>query len=252
MIKFFRKIRQKMLTENKFSMYLLYAVGEVILVVIGILIALQINNANELNKQNKQEQNYLIALKDEFNYNQSMLEKVIRKNTRCADASFELLKHTGPGEPQLSEIEFSKLLMGAVFSEVKYLPSSGVLEEIISSGKLDIFQNKELINHMSSWSGVMEKVRFQETELTKFRIALIDLSLESGNSRQLVIDSRGNLFGLTNSKFKNVNRHLLNSVKFENAMTVFLISSRITNQNYYSDLEEKIKAILLIIETEIK
>jgi hypothetical protein len=47
MIKFFRKIRQKMLTENKFSKYLLYAIGEIFLVVIGILIALNINNKNE-------------------------------------------------------------------------------------------------------------------------------------------------------------------------------------------------------------
>ena len=47
MIKFFRKIRQKMLTENKFSKYLIYAVGEIILVVIGILIALQLNSWND-------------------------------------------------------------------------------------------------------------------------------------------------------------------------------------------------------------
>ena len=47
MIKFFRKIRQRLLTENKFSKYLLYAFGEILLVVIGILIALQINNWNE-------------------------------------------------------------------------------------------------------------------------------------------------------------------------------------------------------------
>ena len=47
MIKFFRKIRQRLLTENKFSKYLLYAIGEIILVVIGILIALNINNRNQ-------------------------------------------------------------------------------------------------------------------------------------------------------------------------------------------------------------
>jgi hypothetical protein len=47
MIKFFRKIRQKMLTENKFGKYMTYAVGEVILVVIGILIAVSINNWNQ-------------------------------------------------------------------------------------------------------------------------------------------------------------------------------------------------------------
>jgi len=46
MIKFFRKIRQNMIRENKFSKYLLYAIGEIVLVVIGIIIALQVNNWN--------------------------------------------------------------------------------------------------------------------------------------------------------------------------------------------------------------
>ncbi len=50
MIKFFRKIRQQLLTENKFSKYLIYAIGEIVLVVIGILIALSINNSNEERK----------------------------------------------------------------------------------------------------------------------------------------------------------------------------------------------------------
>jgi sensor domain CHASE-containing protein len=51
MIKYFRKIRKKLLTENKFSKYLLYAIGEIILVVVGILIAVQLNNQNEFRKQ---------------------------------------------------------------------------------------------------------------------------------------------------------------------------------------------------------
>jgi hypothetical protein len=46
-MKFFRQVRQRLLTDNKFSKYLLYAVGEILLVVIGILIALQVNNWNE-------------------------------------------------------------------------------------------------------------------------------------------------------------------------------------------------------------
>lgn len=47
MIKFFRKIRQNLLTENKFSKYMPYAIGEIVLVVIGILIALSISNQNQ-------------------------------------------------------------------------------------------------------------------------------------------------------------------------------------------------------------
>ena len=54
MIKFFRKIRLEQLTENKFSKYLLYAIGEIIFVIVGILIALQINNWNEQRKIDNQ------------------------------------------------------------------------------------------------------------------------------------------------------------------------------------------------------
>jgi hypothetical protein len=56
MIKFFRKIRQKLIKENKVGNYLKYAIGEILLVVIGILIALQINNANEAHKAKQSEQ----------------------------------------------------------------------------------------------------------------------------------------------------------------------------------------------------
>ncbi|WP_373520090.1 DUF6090 family protein [Aquiflexum sp.] len=56
MLNFFRKIRQKLLEENKIGNYLKYAIGEILLVVIGILIALQINNANEAYKANQSEQ----------------------------------------------------------------------------------------------------------------------------------------------------------------------------------------------------
>lgn len=65
MIKFFRKIRQKLLSEHKISQYLLYAIGEIILVVIGILIALQINNWNESRKEHAiRDSNYQQLLED--------------------------------------------------------------------------------------------------------------------------------------------------------------------------------------------
>jgi len=66
MIKFFRKIRQRLLTENKFSKYLLYAIGEIILVVIGILIALQINNWNEVRKTEQRLNNFLTEIQNDL------------------------------------------------------------------------------------------------------------------------------------------------------------------------------------------
>jgi hypothetical protein len=66
MIKFFRKIRQRLLTENKFSKYLIYAIGEIVLVVIGILIALSINNWNEHKKTESKIRTSLLALKSDL------------------------------------------------------------------------------------------------------------------------------------------------------------------------------------------
>jgi Family of unknown function (DUF6090) len=66
MIKFFRKIRQNLLTENKFSKYLIYAIGEVALVVLGILIALQINSWNENRRLLKNEIAILKAFELQF------------------------------------------------------------------------------------------------------------------------------------------------------------------------------------------
>lgn len=66
MIKFFRTIRQKMLNENKFSKYLIYAIGEIILVVIGILIALAINTKNEKRETRLVELKYLSGIKSDL------------------------------------------------------------------------------------------------------------------------------------------------------------------------------------------
>jgi len=79
MIKFFRQIRQRLLTENKFSKYLLYAIGEILLVVIGILIALQINNWNEETKNTKAEIRILQHLVEDLTETK---EEVVRLNDK--------------------------------------------------------------------------------------------------------------------------------------------------------------------------
>lgn len=77
MIKFFRKLRQKLLAENKFSKYLLYAIGEIILVVIGILIALQINNANTYRKETQTLHGYLRSIKNNVESDKQQIKAII-------------------------------------------------------------------------------------------------------------------------------------------------------------------------------
>ena len=66
MIKFFRKIRQNSIKENKIINYLKYAIGEMILVMIGILLALQVNNWNEVRKQRIEEIGLLRNMSTDF------------------------------------------------------------------------------------------------------------------------------------------------------------------------------------------
>jgi hypothetical protein len=79
MLRFFRQIRQRLLTDNKFSKYLLYAIGEILLVVIGIMIALQIDNWNEQRKDSVKEKEYLtlltLELKTEIQYLKNLKEE---------------------------------------------------------------------------------------------------------------------------------------------------------------------------------
>ncbi len=79
MIKFFRQLRHSLIMENKTSKYLKYAVGEIVLVVIGILIALQINNWNEVKKLEAKTQEYYVQLLDDLNKDVSFAHQIIGK-----------------------------------------------------------------------------------------------------------------------------------------------------------------------------
>ncbi|RNC92072.1 MAG: hypothetical protein ED555_02900 [Allomuricauda sp.] len=85
MLSFFRKIRQSLLSENSFSRYLLYALGEIILVVIGILLALQINNWNEVKKIEENKRKTLALIKKELLSNQKSVDNVFEYHIMVRD-----------------------------------------------------------------------------------------------------------------------------------------------------------------------
>ena len=82
MIKFFRKIRQNILSEGKTGKYLKYALGEIVLVVIGILIALSINNWNEDRKNQLKETVYLEGIKTDLEWDIKYIDFLVPYNNR--------------------------------------------------------------------------------------------------------------------------------------------------------------------------
>jgi hypothetical protein len=143
MIKFFRKIRQQLLTENKFSKYLIYAIGEIILVVIGILIALSINNWNENNKLIKQELTYLQNLRDDLKAQIDLLDIYIACEDIIITQSSDIVKHyeINDGFHNMDSIfpKLNDLTVRWTFSN-----ANTTLMEMINLGQINIIQNKTL------------------------------------------------------------------------------------------------------------
>ncbi|MEO1033284.1 MAG: DUF6090 family protein [Bacteroidota bacterium] len=91
MIKFFRKIRYNLMGENKTGKYIKYAIGEILLVVLGILIALQINNWNEKRISKAKEQLLLKELHLEFRDNKAQLDTVVYYHRRALRSAEKII-----------------------------------------------------------------------------------------------------------------------------------------------------------------
>ena len=155
MIKFFRKIRQQLLTENKFSKYLIYAIGEIVLVVIGILIALQINNWNEERKNKNEAHKILLQLKQEFEANNEGIDTSIEFHNTRLKATKGFKAQFNPNKKITSDS--IKTLVTDLSSDWKYEPIKNIIESVISSGKINLIKNDSVKNAIRYWGTIINK-----------------------------------------------------------------------------------------------
>ncbi len=154
MIQFFRKIRQGLLTEKKFSKYLLYAIGEIILVVIGILIALQINNWNEQRKIKNAEIEILQNLETELISNLDELIVINERHKKELENGIYLLRLFGTDISNISELKLDSLV-SSVTSGFSFEAKDGYIKSLISSNRIDYIQNTELKSYISSFESMI-------------------------------------------------------------------------------------------------
>ena len=138
MIKFFRKIRYDLMEKNKTGKYLKYAIGEIILVMIGILLALQVNPWNETRKTNREELELLVSLHNEFTFNRDELDRSIKRAQIIQSRCITLLENTGNHEMKSSRYESDSLIRQGLLAIITYDASNGILDNIINSGKIHI------------------------------------------------------------------------------------------------------------------
>jgi len=147
MIKFFRKIRQNLIMENKTGKYLKYAIGEIILVVIGILIALSINNSNEYRKQNAQIAKYAKSLVQDLEKDIAMMDTINNTAQQISIRLDSLANHV-----RNTKIEDISNLNVICLSWIRlYRPYSwnrATLEEIKNSGSLRLINNEDILKRI--------------------------------------------------------------------------------------------------------
>lgn len=145
MIKFFRKIRQSLLTENRFTKYFVYAIGEIILVVIGILIALSINNSNAFKKDRAAEQVYLNSLYEELLRDSVYFAETdnrLRRMEKSGRGVIDILEH--PNKLANDSLQFLNNIRLMIGLDQK-LPEPIIWKELQSSGNLRLIENRNLI-----------------------------------------------------------------------------------------------------------
>ena len=160
MIKFFRKIRQNLLMENKTGKYFKYAIGEIVLVVIGILLALSINNWNEDRKDKILEQNYLLKIHEEFKSNKEQFDHIISMHRQSYKSGNWIIENYN--KPDINIDTLRKHLLVFRFSYT-YNPSKSSIDAIINSGKLGIIRDNELSSKLIEWPELIAD--YQEEEI---------------------------------------------------------------------------------------
>jgi len=251
MIKFFRKIRYNLMSENKTGKYFKYAIGEIILVVIGILIALQINNWNENRKSDIQELSALNNIHRDFLKNKEILEEVKSSSLLTLQSGIKILNHTGNKIKPDSESTFNDWL-NQLFNGKPYYPQNSFLDDLLSSGKLGIFKNTELRNLLSSWKPQVEILEERFIAVDKNEIILNSYVIEHASWLNAdMVDDKNRNVTFPKSGFIVDNRNLLEGLQFENLVENVVIHV----DSYYSTqkkIEKLLDEIILLLETEIK
>jgi hypothetical protein len=157
MIKLFKRIRQNLISKGNTGKYLTYAFGEIILVVIGILIALQINNWNQNRLNSKEEAQLLEALQIKMKYNRFQYETGYTRYNDVINAATKLIKiNTNQTNTyNQDELDYCLHVLSKRFL-VGNSNKTSIYDEMIGSGQLNLLKSKELRSELTSLKANLE------------------------------------------------------------------------------------------------
>lgn len=253
MIKFFRHIRQKMIKQNRISNYLLYAIGEIILVMIGILLALQVNNWNENKKNLRVVQDYYCRFLADLNQDASNINGLIADCKSRLKKSNELL-HELQGISPDKQKSTSILLAASARISYPFTPISTGYDDLKSSGNLNNFTDQVLIDQLGTYlqeaKGLAGNITYNgQTGLGEmfeiddfYAMGMIDNPFLSGGIDTTIVSLKSlDRTALTPSQIKKL-KHL----------SSVLIALNYRNLQHYQSILTKNKDLKPILEAKCK
>ncbi|MGB5782703.1 MAG: DUF6090 family protein, partial [Eudoraea sp.] len=233
MINFFRKTRKQLFSENRFTKYLFYAIGEIILVVIGILIALQINNWNNRRVEKEEEKKSYRNIKRQIEDDRKELTDVKAFNNYFSDT----YKHANEiirAKDYTKSDSLALIAMG--LSQYSDFNSSGnIYETLVNSGNLELLKNDEITSLI------------QQLETTY----IFANKLETVHWEIIINELSPTLKGVINfDAFKAVKPEKLFEVEMQNFIveSIYLTSAK---DSVYSRAIREIDTIVSLIDTEL-
>lgn len=239
MLKFFRQIRQKLLQEGKVINYLKYAIGEILLVVIGILIALQVNNYREAQQTKARETAFLIGLRSDLLLNLDELERSITRYSR-ATRSAEVMISYFEGKPITNTDSLNFHIMEVLYWD-PFIRNNSTLRELVSTGSLGILSDDSLKNELLRMELRFDKIDGNQEHLRyDYQEYLYGPFFRAGDAGQAYKDYMAILSGTEqatkNSTNPEVIKALLNDQTFKNGFSLCLLNAKAL----ISNLEEMV------------
>jgi len=233
MIKFFRQIRFQLMGQNKTGKYLKYAIGEIVLVVIGILIALQINNFNQNQLDKVEEQNYYKNIKRQLNEDKNVLSSTIDYNNQFLEqftyAINIIEKNDRSMVDSLARISINLL----EFSD--FHRQNNIYEAMVNSGEIKLLKNHQIIEKLQR---LEEKyILINKLEDTHSKAAL-----------EFIVPSLISTLNVYNMSVENI--ELLYSYKHQNLFTLFVNLMNQKNE-VYKNTSDQISSLNDLIDEEL-
>ena len=250
MIRLFRKIRHKLLSENNYGIYILYASGEIVLVVIGILFALQIDNWNETNKIKKEELGILVNLCENLYEAKKESSRLIAEEINSRDYIVSALTMNSTGDSILLNSNSDSIFYFIIWDVQYDAPVINSYTDIKNTGKTGLIMNQKIrqgfttlelsINHLQT--RINDRLRVQQLRIDEIAINDINfVRIASIESPDLILDQEP----------ENDYHLLLGNQKIRNLLAIKL---ELTNEviGTRQQLDDDINNLIKLLENEIE